>query len=308
MPALGSLRAFEAAARLSSFKSAASELAVTPGAVSQQIRALEDDLGIKLFTRAVRSVTLTEEGRQLQPALTSAFMQIRNAVDQVRPSTQETLRVDSSGPIIRKWLLPRLHRFSDTYPNLSVTIDSNSALSDLENHGSDAAVRFTRMPGAGLFAQKLCDEFLLPLASPNLVDRLDLKTPADLARAPLIHDMSSDLFANAPNWSSWFSRCGLDPAGAQRGMRFDRRTADHAIEAAVNGAGIVLGRRVLARGDMIEGRLMCPFGPILPMHVSYFVVCQKGHETRPPVAAFINWMVQETAAMANSAPLDGLVA
>ncbi len=308
LPALGSLRAFEAAARLSSFKAAAAELAVTPGAVSQQIRALEDDLEVKLFTRAVRSVALTEAGRQLQPALTSAFMQIRNAVEQVRPQAQETLRVDSSGPIIRKWLLPRLHRFSDNYPNLNVTIQALSTVSDMGDHGPNVAIRFTRTPGAGLFAQKLCEEYLLPLASPELISRLDLRRPADLARAPLLHDTSGEIFGSAPNWKEWFAQAGLDPAGARRGMRFDRHAADHAIEAAVNGAGVVLGRRFLARSDMIEGRLVSPFGPTLEMPVCYYVVCKEGEQTRPNIAAFINWMLQEVAAMADSATDVGAVA
>ncbi|MEM9783315.1 MAG: LysR substrate-binding domain-containing protein [Pseudomonadota bacterium] len=298
LPALGSLRAFEAAARLCSFKAAAAELAVTPGAISQQIRGLEQDLEVKLFRRAVRSVSLTEAGRQLQPALTAAFLQIRDAVDQVRPRAQASLRVDSSGPIISKWLLPRLHRFAERYPDLGVTIQSNNGLSDIASGAADVAIRFTHRPGPDLFAAKLCAEHVLPLASPELVSRLDLRAPSDMARAPLLHDTSAEVFADPPDWPCWFERAGLDPMGAQRGMRFDRHAADHAIDAAVNGAGVVLGRGFLARTDMLEGRLVSPFGPALPMAVGYYVVCRAGLETRPDLAAFINWIRDESAATA----------
>ena len=307
LPALSSLRAFEAAARLSSFKDAAAELAVTPGAVSQQIRALEDDLGVKLFTRAVRSVTLTEAGQSLQPAVSSAFLQLRDAVDQVWPKAVRPLRVESSGPIIRKWLLPRLHRFAERNPELPVSFETSSEISAFGKDGPDVVIRFTRAPGEGLFAVKLCEDFLLPLASPDLVAQLDLHQASDIVRAPLLHDTSTAPFAKNLNWSGWFSRAGLDTAGAQRGMRFERQAADHAIDAAVNGAGVVLARRFLARKEMLDGRLVMPFGPVIPMHVSYFVVCQKGDETRPEIASFINWSREEAAVLENNAGFSSTV-
>ena len=117
LPALGSLRAFEAAARHTSFKAAATELSVTPGAVSQRVKLLEEDLGVSLFERGPRGVSLTDAGRQLQPTLTTAFMRMRDAVDAVRARERAPLRLDSSGPIIRKWLLPRLHRLYRAAPD-----------------------------------------------------------------------------------------------------------------------------------------------------------------------------------------------
>ena len=302
LPALGSLRAFEAAGRLSSFKAAAAELAVTPGAVSQQIRGLEEDLGVKLFTRAVRSVTLTEAGQKLQPALTTAFLQIKDAVDDVRPRGAQPLRVSASGPVISKWLLPRLHRFSERYPDLGVTISGGDELRDCEP--GEVFIRFNDTPGTNAFCHKLCDEFLVPLASPELVERLNLRKPADLLRAPLLHHLSDPQFAQAPDWPAWFVAAGMDPANARHGMRFDPRSADHAIDAAVNGAGVVLGRWFLARSDMVEGRLVMPFGPILPMNVSYYILCRSGAERSPDIAAFINWIREESAASADGACLS----
>lgn len=308
LPALSSLRAFEAAARLSSFKDAAAELAVTPGAVSQQIRALEEDLGVKLFNRAVRAVTLTEAGQSLQPAVSSAFLQLRDAVDQVRPKSVQPLRVESSGPIIRKWLLPRLHRFAERYPTLPVSFETVSQITNFGKDGPDVVIRFTRSPGEGVFAVKLCEDYLVPLASPSLIDQLNLKHPSDIVRAPLLHDTSAEVFGQNLNWSNWFALAGVDTAGAQRGMRFERQAADHAIDAAVNGAGIVLARRFLARNEMLDGRLVMPFGPVIPMHVSYFVVCQKGDETRPEIASFINWSREEAAVLEDDAGFTGAVA
>lgn len=300
LPALGSLRAFEAAARLSSFKAAAAELAVTPAAVSQQIRALEKDLEVQLFTRSARSVALTESGKKFQPTLTQAFLMIREAVDLVRPDMHEPLRVESSGPIISKWLLPRLHRFTERYPELTVSIHTVGAITDVSADGPHIRIRMTREPARELFALKLCEERLLPLANPELIKRLALKGPRDLLRAPLIHDTGPAVFGDVPDWSTWFAATGLDPAGALRGTRFDRHASDQAIDAAVNGAGIVLGRRFLARLHMLDGSLVSPFGPEFDLPASYFVVCRKGDETRPDIAAFINWVCEEVAAMSGA--------
>lgn len=303
LPPLRSLRAFEAAARLSSFKAAAAELSVTPGAVSQQIRALEEDLGVKLFERTVRAVSLTEAGRRLQPALTAAFLQMRDAIDSVRPGPQTPLRVGSSGAVISKWLLPRLRRFAERYPDLSVTIMADSGRSGVDADAPDVAIRFIRSPGPGLFAQKIGDEHLLPLASPHLIDRLALRAPVDMIRAPLLHGAAPEIPGDLPDWPHWFGRVGLNPAQARRGVRFDRHAAHHAIDAAANGDGVVLGRRFLADGDLRAGRLASPFGPMLRAHVSYFVLCDAGEEARPEIAAFINWVCEEIGPVDDSAAL-----
>lgn len=308
LPPLAALRAFEAAGRLSSFKAAASELAVTPAAVSQQIRTLEEDLGVKLFSRGVRSVTLTEEGRRLQPALSAAFLEIRDAVDDIRAPSQRTLRVNASGPIIGKWLLPRLHRFLEPNPDYSVTIQSFKSLAEAEGDHPGVTLRCLGAPDTAQYWRKLCDEVVLPLLSPCLADRIKLTEPGGLADAPLLHDTSFQSYQDDgehPSWAAWFSAAGLDPDLAKRGAWFDRDGADHAIDAAVNGAGVVLGRRFLAHEDLRAGRLLSPFGPILPTGLQYFVTCRAGDETLPEIAAFLGWLCQEIAEMA---AYDGLPA
>lgn len=299
LPPLQSLRAFEAAARRGSFKAAAEELAVTPGAISQRIRGLEEELGVKLFDRAVRSVTMSEAGRALHPPLSDAFRKIQDAIDAVRPE-QAKLKVAAFDPVIRKWLLPRFHRFAERYPDLTVAIEGGHEFRELEP--GEIFVRFSDQPGAeDVFHQTLCAEYVLPLAAPSLVERLALRTPADIKRAPLLHYETDQDETPAPGWPAWFSRVGLDPAQARRGMRFDWRSADHAIEAAINGAGVVLGRWFLAREDLNAGRLVAPFGPAIAMEASYRVVCRRGEETRSSTAAFINWAIEETAAASNAA-------
>lgn len=298
LPPLGSLRAFEAAARAESFKIAADELSVTPGAISQQIRGLEDDLGIRLFTRSARSVALTEAGKDLSPRLSAAFRQMRSAVDAVRVENRRDLTVTCTPPVASKWLAPRLHRFAERMADTTVHVVSSFAIEQIGPDGIQVAIRtYSGAPPPDLFAIKLFDEKVVPLASPELVERLDLRAPRDLRRAPLLHDGSLTLGKRAANWSEWFRQVGLPVHEAERGTHFAAFT-DQALDAAVNSAGVVLGRLFMARGDMIAGRLVAPFGPDLSVGIAYYAVCAPGFETEPATAAFINWAMEETAAMA----------
>lgn len=295
MPALGSLRAFEAAARRLSFKDAACELSVTPGAVSQQIKSLEEDLGIPLFVRATRSVALTEAGRALQPELTAGFLQIRQAVDKVRPGQSKNLRINSSNPIISKWVLPRLHRFTALVPDLQVNIETESGLNEMRDDGPDVVIRFTKTLSNDLYFREIHEELLLPVASPDLINRLKIEKPSDLVRAPLLHDTSFVAFGDDNSWDKWFSLTGLPKAGHRRGVSFERHAADQAIDAAIGGAGFALGRSLLVHDALKDGRLICPFGPILSVGIKYYVCCRHGSEREPNIARFMDWAQEEAA-------------
>jgi len=295
LPPLTSLRAFEAAGRRLSFKAAAEELAVTPGAVSQQIRSLEDDLGVALFTRSVRSVSLTPSGQELLPELSSAFMRINQAVAGLRDAQQRSLRINSSAPVIIKWLLPRLHRFAEAHPDLDISVETEYDLVELGPDGPDITLRFTQRPQEGIYTIDLHDELLLPLASPELIERLDICLPNDILRAPLLTDTSLSLFDNTPGWEEWFQAAGLDAPAKIGRVRFEKQAPDYAIDAAIAGAGVVLGRSLLAFDAMRDGRLICPFGPVLDMGASYFACCMKGQETRPAIRAFLEWAKEEAA-------------
>lgn len=293
LPPLNSLRAFEAAARHASFKSAADELAVTPAAVSQQVRALEDDLRVPLFNRGARSVALTREGRRLQSGLTEAFMKMRVVVEAVRAPDSETLSITCSGPVATKFLAPRLSRFHDVYPDISVQIDASFHIESLSATGPHIALRFGNQPDRALHSIRLASEVLMPMVNPELAERLALRAPKDILRAPLIHDDSlMTWFQSIPSWADWFARVGLDPAGANRGTRFSSY-GDQAIDAAVGGVGVLLGRVGLAANDLAAGRLICPFGPSIDLDLNYYAACEAGAEATPAIAAFLDWIKLE---------------
>ncbi|MEO0393917.1 MAG: LysR substrate-binding domain-containing protein [Pseudomonadota bacterium] len=295
LPPLAALRAFEAAARHLSFKDAAVELAVTPAAVSQQIKALEQDLEILLFHRASRSVTLTQEGAALSAGLSDVFLQLRDVVEQTRHANSPELTVTTSPAIAAKWLTPRIHKFSQAHPELSTQIMSDYAIVQLGDGGPSIAVRCGGKPTGDLYFRPLCDEVVLPLASPDLVARLDLAEPSDIMRAPLIHDMShAHVVATMPSWTDWFAKVGLDPRNAQHGTRFVGG-ADLAINAAIAGSGVLLGRIGLAMDDLAAGRLVCPFGPVLPTDSRYYVVCPSGYEERECIRTFMDWVEAQSA-------------
>jgi LysR family glycine cleavage system transcriptional activator len=257
---------------------------------------LEEDLGVQLFMRSARSVSLTEEGRTLRDGLVDAFEQLRKTVDSIRPTGDPRLVISCSGPIAAKRLVPRLPAFSARYPELSVRIDATFDRVDINAGAADVALRYGRSVIGDLFAEELCRDVALPLASPDLIERLDVRTPQDLMRVPLLHDDSlPGRFEGEPTWSTWFEMVGLDPSQCQRGVRFTHY-ADQAIDAAINGGGVLLGRIGLAAYDILEGRLACPFGPVIPLDLHYFFVCKTGAEKSDCIAKFLDWMREETKA------------
>ena len=290
---LNGLRAFEAAARLLSFKQAAEELHVTPAALSYQIRTLEQQLDVQLFTRLNRKVSLTDAGSRLYPGLHDGFLRLSGAVAQVEPERSDNILVISSGPAFSaKWLTPRLGRFLERHPDIDPRISANLKISDFENEEIDIAVRFGGGHYPGLDTIPLLTESVTPMCSPDLkVDGRPLSTLDDLKRVTLIHDESTKHLADAPDWRTWLEASGVDDVDPDRGLRFNH--ADHAIDAAVEGAGIALGRTVLGARDVHLGRLVKPFDLELAMGYAFYVVTPKGASKRPNVAAFTEWMLEE---------------
>lgn len=295
LPSLSALRAFEAAARRLSFKEAASELAVTPGAVSQQIKGLEEDLGVLLFERATRSISMSEAGRYLQPEVTEAFLRIRQAVDHVRPDEAKTLRISSFGPVVSKWLLPRLHRFTEHHPKLRVNVETDLMPNALQNDGPDVSIRCVKRLPDALFGRKLHEEVLVPVASPEFIERFEVKEPEDVFRVPLIHDTSLRNFDLSPAWETWVDEAGFKKPPPKDGVNFPQGAADHAIEATIGGTGMMVGRSLLIFGPLTEGRLTCPFGPALKSGLTYYVTCRRGREKEEHISHFMHWAVEEAA-------------
>jgi len=294
LPPLNALKAFEAIARHLSFARAAEELHVTPAALSHQIRALEEQLGLALFHRRTRAIALTDAGRLIYPGLHAGFESVRNAIAQLERSRDGNILVISATTgLTAKWLMPRLWRFLHAHPEIDARISASMEVADFTTDGVDVAIRLSKGKHPGLHVDKLFNDSMLPVCSPRLVEQ-GLKSAADLARFPLIHyDIPTSMRA-PPGWADWLAVAGATAAvDAARGLHVN--VADHALDAAVAGAGVSLSFKLIASDDVHSGRLVTPFGPELPLASSYNFVCPQGHETRPKVRAFRDWLFAEMA-------------
>lgn len=300
MPPLNALRAFEAAARHLSLTRAAAELNVTAGALSHQIRGLEDLLGVKLFARGVRAIALTAAGRRLYPGLQTGFVHLRDAVAGLAAAGDERVLVISTPPgFTSKWLAPRLYRFAAANPEIDTRITSSMAPANFITDGVDVAVR--NMPidaphDPALLTEPLLELCLTPVCSPKLAAAHGpFKKPDALARVPLIHDDTLASRVTVPTWADWFAAAGVKGADVRRGLRFNG--ADHALDATVEGAGMLLAHDVLAYDELRTGRLVIPFALTLRTGRAYNFVCPKGDRDRPVVQAFRTWLREEVAAL-----------
>lgn len=300
MPPLNALRAFEAAARHLSQTRAAEELNVSPGAISHQIRALEALLGIALFERKVRAIALTPAGKLLYPGVQSGFLRIREAVAGLARGTNERVLVVSTPPgLTSKWLAPRLYRFASAYPDIDTRISSSLTNADFTTDGVDVAVRNLAVDAEAdpaLVMERLVTLSFVPVCSPKLIEiHGPLQTPAALARMPLIHDDTLINRARVPTWADWFEAAGVDGVDVSRGLRFN--SADHALDAAAEGAGVLLAHDLLAYDELRTGRLAVPVERRLPSSRAYYFVCPKRRIDAPQVQAFNRWVKQELAAL-----------
>lgn len=293
LPPLNALRAFEATARHLSFSRAADELHVTPAALSHQIKGLEEFLGVKLFNRKPRAIELTDAGRTLYPGTHQAFGQLRQAVQSLERIRNDKVLVISAPPgFTAKWLAPRLHRFLTANPDIDARISSTSLFVDFDADAVDISIRNSAGPFPELHAEKLVDICTIAVASPTLIEQIGgIEKPEDLLKATLIFDESVQQLPNVPYWPEWFAAAGMPDVEIARKLQFN--SADHALEAAVEGAGILLCYRTLAYDDLRVGRLIAPFELTLPSPRAFWVVCPDGTETRPKVQAFRDWLRAE---------------
>ncbi len=296
LPPLNALRAFEAAARHLSFTKSAEELSVTPAAVSHQVKKLEEHLGVPLFRRTNRSVLLTDAGQRCVPAVREAFDRLAEAMERVHSYERQGIIQVSVGPAFAtKWLVPRLKTFASAHPGIDVRVSASMALADFRNDQVDAAVRFGFGKYPGLRVDKLCDEVIVPMCSPRLLlSGHRLRRPEDLRHHTLLHDDSPRFDPGAPDWVMWLRAAGARGVDAARGPRFNH--ADHALQAALDGVGVVLSGRFLASSDLAAGRLVIPFDVELPWLAFYFVAPETAVE-QPKVSAFRDWLLAEAQAV-----------
>ena len=291
LPPLNALRAFEATARHLSFSKAADELHVTPAALSHQIRGLEDMLELKLFHRRARAIELTDAGRLIYPGIRAGFESIREAVERLDRNFKDRVLVVSSSPgLTAKWLVPRLYKFLALHPEIETRITASIAFANFTTDDVDIGIRLSSGAQPDLYVEKLSDEWLLPLCSPRLLDgEHPLREPRDIKNFPLIQ---VDLPGIVPTWADWMRMAGVDGVDTTRGLRLN--VADHALDAASEGMGVVLAYKIVASRDIALGRLVVPFGPEIQLPGrAYHFVCAKGHEKRAPVKAFRDWIFAE---------------
>ncbi|MCL4141534.1 UNVERIFIED_CONTAM: hypothetical protein GTU68_044337 [Idotea baltica] len=292
LPPLTSLRAFEAAARHLSFAQAAAELNVTPAALSFQIKSLETHLGQPVFHRLNRAVELTEAGKALSPGATEGFAALSAAWRKTQRLGDHTTLTVTAGPAFTsKWLAPRLFEFAQAYPEIELRFSASLRLVDFDRDAVDVAIRFGLGQETDVFSEPLIREWMTPMMSPDLAEdfgRLDA-----LARAPLIHDESLIMFKRQTDWSTWCKAAGVDMETAV-GLRFSQ--ADHALDAAISGAGVVLGRVSLATRALEQGRLVAPFKTGVLTDAQFRIMCPMGTENRPHVSAFRAWVKAEIKA------------
>lgn len=295
LPPLNGLRAFEAAARSLSFTKAAEELNVTPAAVSQQVKSLEEYFGVTLFKRLTRALMLTDAGQMVLPILQEGFDKLAEADHILRNRRDDRILTVSVAPSFgAKWLVPRLERFRRAYPDYDIRIDATDARADFKRDNVDIAMRYGLGEYPGLVSECLLTEVAVPVCSPRLLEgEHPLRTPDDLRHHTLLHiqwKMESDA---APNWRMWLKAAGLDDIDPDRGPQFSLESM--AIQAAMDGQGVSLISSALVAEDIAAGRLIRPFPEeiIQQTKFCYFLVYPESHLQQAKVAAFRDWVQDE---------------
>jgi LysR family transcriptional regulator, glycine cleavage system transcriptional activator len=309
LPPLNALRAFEAAARHMSFKKAAKELHVTAGAVSHQVKLLEDHLGMPLFRRLTRALELTPEANAMLPRVREGLDKLVSAVDLVRAREQsQTLTVMAPPNFAARWLIPRLTRFTDRHPHIELHVASRQSMVDGAENGHvplDEAppdtplvmVRFGDGRYPGLQVEEVYSAVYVAVCSPKLMKGpRALKKPADLRHHTLIHDDTVTEEGARPDWADFLGLLGLlddEAIDAARGPRFS--DASLAVEAAIEGMGVTLAMKPLVSAEIEAKRLAIPFDVTAPTSYSYYLVTPGTHGENPSVTAFREWLLAEAA-------------
>ncbi len=289
LPPLNALRAFEAAARHESFTRAGEELYVTQGAVSHQVKALEAELGLRLFNRKPRGLVITEAGGDY-------LLVVRDALDRIAAGTDRLLRRQNAGVLTvstspnfaSKWLVHRLGRFAELHPSIDLRVSATLHHVDFAAEDVDIAVRHGDGTASGLHISRLYTEELVPVCSPDLLrGPHPLRQPRDLVHHTLLH------LDHRQDWRKWLDAAGVTDADLSRGPVLNQ--ASMGIDAAVDGQGVALARTGLAAWDLIAGRLVRPFSLALPVPYAYWIVCPKATATLPKIVTFRDWLLAEAA-------------
>jgi LysR family glycine cleavage system transcriptional activator len=302
LPPLNALRSFEVAARHLSFTKAADELGVTPAAVSHQVKLLEDQLGVALFTRVNKNLQLTEAAHLCLPGIRAAFDGLAAAVDRIGASDRSGILTVSVAPsFAAKWLVPRLERFQSDNPEIDVRVSASMQLVDFGSGEVDLAVRYGGGKYPGLVSERVLSETVVPVCGPALLKGPHgLKKPSDIRFHTLLHDDSPDEDVSCPTWAMWLRAAGVEGVDAARGPRFNQSSL--VLEAAVLGRGVALAKSTIAAADLAEGRVVRPFELGFPVDFAYYLVYPESKRDLPKVETFRRWLHREAKASAEAAP------
>ena len=306
LPPLNALRAFEAAARHLSFKKAARELHVTAGAVSHQVKLLEEHLGMPLFRRLTRALELTPEANSMLPKVRQGLEALAAAVDAVRAREAAcALTVMTAPNFAARWLIPRLSRFTERNPNLELHVASRSSMIDAAENGhlpfdeapQDTPLVMVRFGGGrypGLQVDEVFSAVYVAVCSPKLLKGpRAIRKPADLRHHWLIHDDTVMEEGARPSWTDFLEVLGAEGVDPARGPHFS--DASLALEAAIEGMGVALAMKPLVSAEIEAGRLAMPFETTAPTSYAYYLVTPETEAENPSIGAFREWLLREAA-------------
>ena len=299
LPPLNALKAFEVAGRHMSFSRAAEELHVTPAAISHQIKALETDLGVKLFRRLNRSLQLTEAGQACLPGLRSAFETMASAVGRVRDKEDWNILTISAPPAFgARWLVPRIVDFRTANPQIQVRIDPAIRSMDPVRDSVDVAIEFSQGHYSGRSvqrsAQRLFGQDVFPVCSPELLDgKNPLTTPDDLRGHTLIHFDAPMDDPGWPNWETWLRANNVDRLDPNKGPHFT--SPNFTTQALLAGHGVALMAELVVESELATGTLVKPFDISYPGDLSYWALATSVDSEDDPVTLFWNWLTREAS-------------
>jgi len=294
LPPLGLLASFEAAARHLSFTRAGAERYITQSAMSRQIQALEDELGVALFSRRHRALALTEDGLRLQAVCAGVLAQLREVVGQIRaPTRRELLSISTTPGLAALWLIPRLPLFTKAHPGIDVRLDASLEKRDLRDDGLDMAIRYQSIDGAegtSLFA-----ESMQPVCSPELLrdGEPPLDTPQDLRHHTLLRSGYDTRQGMPLEWDLWLTAVGLPDLQPASTLSFSGY--GEAIAAALAGQGLALGRRPLVDALLRDRKLVTPFKDAPASSRGYYLIVDAAARHKPAVRALEEWLIEQAA-------------
>lgn len=297
LPPLNSIRAFEATARHLSFSKAADELNVTPGAVSQQVKVLEDYLNLKLFKRKNRMILLTDEAQICLPSLSEGLDKLSQGIESIRQqSNEKSLTITVSPTLASRWLMSRLTGFQKQFPNINVCIDASNEMTDIINDDIDVAIRFGTGEYPGLETDYLFSLNVIPVCKPSLLEGENgIKTPKDLKNHKLLH-ANSDYFIteddNQIDWKMWFENQNINDIDVGNGLHFSQYNL--LIEAAIRGQGVALVGDIVIDDELKSGQLVKPFEDTdIPVNFAYHLAYSKNKTNLSRVKTFRQWLLNE---------------